>query len=93
MPDKASILKQGKLVGKVTHYFGKIGVAIIELSDGLKTGDNIRITGGDTDFEQTVESIEVEHKKVETAKKGETVGLRVEQKVREGYNVYKIEEE
>ncbi len=93
MPDKTSILKQGKLVGKVTHYFGKIGVAIIKLSDGLKTGDNIRITGGDTDFEQTVESIEVEHKKVETAKKGETVGLRVEQKVREGYNVYKIEEE
>lgn len=81
---------EGKLIGKVTHYFGNIGVAVIELSDTLKTGDTIRIVGGETDFSQSVESMEVEHKKVETAKKGEGVGLKIEQKVREGYKVYKV---
>ena len=87
MPEE---VEEGKLIGRVTHYFGNIEVAVIELSDTLKVGDNIRIVGGETDFNQAVESMEVEHQKVETAKKGESVGLKVEQKVREGYKVYKI---
>lgn len=78
-------------IGKVTHYFGKIEVAVIELEDTLKVGDTIRIVGGETDFKQTVDSIEVEHKKVKEANRGETVGLKVVQKVREGYKVYKTE--
>jgi len=83
-----------KLVGKVTHYFGKIGVAVIELTDSLKVGDKIRIVGGvDTDFTQTVESMEVEHQKVNEAKAGDSIGLKVKQKVREGYKVYKVIEE
>jgi len=83
-----------KLIGKVTHYFGKIGVAVIELADSLKVGDKIRIVGGvDTDFTQTVESMEVEHQKVNEAKAGDSIGLKVEQKVREGYKVYKVIEE
>ncbi len=90
MPDKPSIPGEGELIGKVTHYFGKIEVAIVELSDKLKTGENIRIIGGETDFEQRVGSMEVDHKKVEAAKAGETIGLEVEQKVREGYKVYKV---
>lgn len=81
---------EGQLIGKITHYFGKIGVAVIELSDTLRVGDNIRIVGGETDFTQAVESMEVEHQKVEEAKTGESVGLKVEQKVREGYKVYKL---
>jgi len=81
---------EGKLIGKVTHYFSKINVAVIELTDTLKVGDTIRIVGGETDFEQSVDSMEVEHKKVETAKAGESIGLKVDQKVREGYKVYKI---
>ncbi len=81
---------EGKLIGKVTHYFGNIGVAVIELSDTLKIGDTIRIAGGETDFTQTVGSMEVEHQKVETAKKGDSVGLKVDQKVREGYKVFKL---
>jgi len=52
--------------------------------------DTIRIVGGMTDFTQTVESMEIEHKKVREAKKGDSIGLKVEQKVREGYKVYKI---
>ena len=82
--------EEGKPIGKVSHYFNNIGVAVIELADTLKTGETIRIVGGETDFEQTVDSMEVDHKKVDKAKKGEGVGLKVSQKVREGYKVYKI---
>lgn len=83
-------LKEGKLIGKITHYFGNIGVAVIGLSDKLKVGDTIRIVGGETDFSQTVDSMEIEHQKIEEAKKGDSVGLKVEQKVREDYKVYKV---
>jgi len=88
MPEET--LKEGKLIGKISHYFGNIGVGVIELSDTLKTGDTIRIVGGEADFTQTAGSMEIEHKKVETAKKGDSVGLKVDQKVREGYKVYKL---
>ncbi len=90
MIEETQPIEEGKLIGKVTHYFGNIGVAVIELSDTLKVGDTIRIVGGETDFTQAVESMEVEHQKVEEAKTGESIGLRVEQKVREGYKVYKV---
>jgi translation initiation factor IF-2 len=90
MPNKeAPIAKEEKPVGKVTHYFGHIGVAVIELADTLKVGDIIRIIGGETDFNQPVESMEVEHQKVQEAKKGEAVGIKVNEKVHEGYNVFK----
>ena len=82
--------EEGKLIGKVTHYFGNIGVAVIDITDKLKVGDSIRLAGGETAFNQSVESIEVDHKKVEEAKKGDSVGLKVSQKVREGYRVYKL---
>ncbi|MDO8436337.1 MAG: EF-Tu/IF-2/RF-3 family GTPase [bacterium] len=82
---------EGKLIGKVSHYFGNIGVAVIDLKDKLKVGDTIRIVGGETDFNQEVDSMEVEHKKVQEAKKGDSVGLKVGQKVREDYKVYKAE--
>lgn len=90
MPEETFPPKEGKLIGKVTHYFSKIGVAVIELSDTLKVGESIRIVGGETDFEQAVESMETERQKIETAKAGDAVGLKVSQKVREGYKVYKI---
>jgi len=89
MPEETSLPEEGKLIGKVTHYFSKIGVAVIELSDTLKVSDTIRIVGGQTDFNQTIESMEIEHEKVQEAKAGDSVGLKVEQKVREGYKVYK----
>ncbi len=88
MPNKKS--EEGKLIGKVTHYFSKIGVAIIDLSDTLKVGDNIRIFGGETDFNQEVESMEVDRQKVKEAKPGDSVGLKIDQRVREGYKVYKL---
>lgn len=81
--------EEGKLIGKISHYFGNIGVAVIELSDSLKVGDTIRMVGGETDFNQIVESMEVEHQKVQEAKVGDSVGMKVSQKAREGYKVYK----
>ena len=83
-------MEEGKLIGKVTHYFGNIGVAVMKLKDKLKIGDEIRITGGEIDFTQKVESMEVDHKKVKEAKKGNEVGMKVSQKAREGYQVYKL---
>lgn len=88
--EEVSSPEEGKLIGKVAHYFSKIEVAVIELSDSLKAGDTIRIVGGETDFEQPVESMEVEHEKVQEAKPGDSVGLKVSQKVRDGYKVFKL---
>jgi len=90
MSDQSSLPGEGKLIGKVTHYFSNIGVAVIDLQGSLKSGDSIRIVGGETDFEQQVGSMEADHKKVSSAKSGDSVGLKVEQKVRDGYRVYKV---
>ncbi len=90
MSNEEPLPEEGQLIGKIAHYFSNIGVAVIELSDTLKAGDTIRIIGGETDFTQTVESMEIEHQKVKEAKTGDSVGLKVEQKVREGYKVYKL---
>ena len=79
-----------KLVGKITHYFTKIGVAIIELENTLKTGDEISIEGVSTNFTQEIDSMQIEHKNVKEAKKGESIGLKVADKVREGDHVFKI---
>jgi len=82
--------EEGKLIGEITHYFGKIGVAVIKLKSPLKAEDEIRVKGGeDTDFTQKVQSMEVEHKKIKTAK-AESIGIKIKEKVREGYKVYKL---
>ena len=82
---------EGKLIGKITHYFSNIGVAIINLSLPLNQGDEIRIIGGEkTDFNQKINSMQVDHKEVSNGKKGDSIGLKVSEKVREGYQVYKV---
>jgi putative protease len=82
-----------KLVGRVTHYFTNIGLAVVEITEGeLKAGDKIHIKGATSDFEQTVESMQIEHENVEKAKKGQAIGLKVDQQAREGDQVYKIVE-
>lgn len=90
MANETETLEEGKLIGKVTHYFSKIGVAVIELSDALEAGDTIRIVGGETDFTQKVDSMQIEHEEIKKAKSGDNVGLKVSQKVREDYKVYKL---
>ena len=83
---------KGDLVGEVFTYFSNVSVAGIKLSRTLKTGSKIRIKGSTTDFEQTVESIQIERKEVPEAKQGDEIGIKVKDKVRKGDKVYKIEE-
>ena len=83
--------KEGKLIGRVVHYFSNIEVAVVKLSAGLSIGDEIRIVGGEnTDFNQAVDSMEMDHKKIEKAKAKDEVGMKVKEKVREGFKVYKV---
>ncbi len=78
-------------IGIVTHYFNKISVAAIKLTDGdLKVGEKIHIKGHKTDFSQIVDSIQIEHQKVEEAKKDDEIGVKVESIVKEGDIVYKV---
>lgn len=78
-------------IGQITHYFAKIGVGVLEITNGeLKVGDTIHIKGHTTELYQKVQSMQVEHKPVESARAGEEVGLKVEGPVRENDIVYKI---
>jgi len=81
-------LPKGKQIGKITHFFSKIGVGVLELEAGLKVGDTIIIAASHGDFEQPVDSMQVEHEQVSVAKKGDAVGLKVEKPVKEGNLVY-----
>ncbi len=81
---------EGKEIGKVTHFFGHLSVAIVELKGNLKVGDTIHIKGATSDVTQAVDSIQVEHEKIEEAKAGDSVGLKVQDKVREQDIVYKV---
>jgi putative protease len=77
-------------VGKITHYFDKIGVAVLELSDKLSVGDTIKISSGDKDFTMPVTSMQIEHEQVTDAKKGDTVGMKVDQETKEGDEVFRV---
>jgi translation elongation factor EF-1alpha len=90
--DKQRIImaEEKKLVGKVDHYYTKIGVAVVELNNALSVGDKISIEGATTNLQQSVDSMQVEHKAVDSAKKGDSVGLKVAERVRPGDNVYKV---
>lgn len=78
-------------IGKVTHFYDKIGVAVVELDAGLAVGDTIKfVRGGENIFEQKVESIQVEHEKKDSAAKGDVIGLKTVKDVKEGAEVYKV---
>ena len=81
-----------KEIGKITHYFTNIGVGVIELSGELKIGDTISIEGATTNFTQKVDSMQVENQNVESAKAGDSIGLKTKERVREGDLVYKVTE-
>lgn len=78
-------------VGKITHYYTKMGVAVLELTnEGISVGDTIRIKGYTTDITQQVNSIQLEHENIETAEAGQSVGIKVEEHVRQHDVVYKV---
>jgi putative protease len=79
-----------KLVGKVTHFYPKISVAVVEVLDDIAVGDEILIKGKTTNFTQKIESMQIEHNSIKSAKKGDSIGLKVLERVREGDEVYKL---
>jgi hypothetical protein len=80
------------LVGKVTHYFDRIGVAVLDLTAELKVGDQILILGHTTEIEQPVSSMEINHQKIQSASPGMDVALLVADPVHVGDKVYKVME-
>lgn len=93
MPEKKKTVdsSQEEFLGKVTHYYDKIMVAVVELAKGasLKQGESIHIKGNATDFTQAVSSLQIEHKPVQEVKAGQSFGMQVAQPVNEGDAVYK----
>lgn len=83
-------MAEGKIeVGKITHFYSKISVAVIQLTAPLSVGDTILIKGDTTNFEQTIDSMQIEHQNIQKAEAGKAVGLKVKDRVRPGDTVYK----
>lgn len=77
-------------IGRVTHFYDKINVAVVALEDNLSVGDTIKfVRGGEELFTQKVDSIQMEHESIQKAKKGQEVGLKVEQEAKDGAEVFK----
>ena len=81
-------MAEEKPIGKITHYYGKIGVAIVKFNREVKVGETVHFKGPHTDFSQKIDSIQYDHKDIESAKKGQEVGIKVDQKVGEADEVY-----
>ena len=77
-------------IGTITNYFSKIGVAVVELTGTIELGDEIRVVGGDREFTQTVESMQIEHEPIERAEAGQEVAVKLEQKARANDLVYRL---
>jgi translation elongation factor EF-1alpha len=76
-------------IGHITHFFSKISVAVIELTAALSVGDRILVKGPATDFEQAVDSMQIEHQNIQRAEAGQSVGLKLAQQAKERDTVYK----
>lgn len=79
-----------KLIGEVSDFFAQVNAAAIKLAAPLKVGDKIKIKGGENEFEQEVESMQINRKPVQAAKKGDEVGILLVDKARKGYKVFKV---
>ena len=79
-----------KLIGEVSDFFAQVNAAAIKLTAPLKVGDKIKVKGGENEFEQEVESMQIDRKPVNAAKKGDEVGILLSDKARKGYKIFKI---
>jgi len=77
------------VLGKVTHYYDRIGVGVLELKSPLSVGERILLKRGKQEFTQIVESLHIDHESVPKAKKGEDVGLKLKESIKEGALVYR----
>jgi len=80
-----------KEIGKITHWYDKISVAVIKLTDVLKKGDRIKIKKGTEEIEESVDSLQIDRIDVEKGKKGDEVAVKLSKKAKEGSIVYKVE--
>lgn len=78
-------------IGDIFHYYDKIGVAVIQVSAPVKVGDKLKIVTRDGEFEQEVTSMQVEHENIQEAKKGDDIGMKVDQPVKKGDEVFRVE--
>ena len=78
------------LIGKVLHYYDKVGVAVVKLEQSLKVGDTVKFVKGEKEFEQSIESMQLDHKPVEQGKKGAEVAVKVNQETKKGTLVYLV---
>ena len=83
MPDKE--------IGKITHWYDKIGVAVVKLTGSLKVGDQIKVRRGDEKFDCRVESMQIDHEDVKSAKKGDEAAIKLPQKTKEGADIFLVE--
>lgn len=79
-----------KEIGAIIHYYDHINVAVVKLSGTLKAGDSIHVKGATTDFTEKVESMQIEKDKIEEAKAGQEIGLKVQERVREHDKIFKV---
>lgn len=85
-------MASGERVGSVVHFFDRILVAVLRLDKGIRLGDNLHFLGGHTDFEQRLESMQVDHQPVEAAAAGTEVAVKLGQPARRGDAVYRLKE-
>lgn len=80
-----------KELGKVSHWYDQINVAVVKLAGTLKNGDTIKFKHGDDEFEETVDSLQIDHESVKSGKKGDEIAMKLSKKVKEGWSVYKAD--
>lgn len=80
-------------IGNITHYYGKISVAVIQLTGKIQIGDKVHFLGNSTDFYQDVTSLQIEHQSIEEASSGQEVAMKVDRRVRNGDKVFRLEDE
>lgn len=85
------MVKKDKPIGKVTHYYGGIKVAIVKFKKPFKVGSKLSFRGATTDFDQVVKSMQYDHQEIKMAPKGKEVGIKVSKKVRDGDEVYEVD--
>ena len=81
-------MSKDKQVGTVTHWYDKLGVAVVKLTGKLAKGDKIKLKKGDEEFEDTVASLQIDHKDVTSAKKGDDAAIKLSQRAKEGAAVF-----
>lgn len=83
-------MAEPKPIGEITHFFSHLGVGIFKFKKAVKVGTKVQIKGATSDFTQTISSMQFDHKEIKAAKKGQEVGIKIDEKVREGDEIFEV---